>query len=99
MSAGEEPASVRSPPWRTRSGAGSRRSARTASKAVRLPWISETMAIRILVPICHRNGFKRSAALPIRKRMHALIGIAVVFGAVIGGFLLESGNLYVLLQP
>src|SRR4051794_17579954 len=31
--------------------------------------------------------------------MHALIGIAVVFAAVIGGFLLESGNLYVLLQP
>jgi chemotaxis protein MotA len=31
--------------------------------------------------------------------MHALIGIAVVFAAVIGGFLLESGNLYVLFQP
>uniref|UniRef100_Q029N1 Chemotaxis protein n=1 Tax=Solibacter usitatus (strain Ellin6076) TaxID=234267 RepID=Q029N1_SOLUE len=31
--------------------------------------------------------------------MHALIGIAVVFAAVIGGFLLERGNLYVLLQP
>ncbi len=31
--------------------------------------------------------------------MHALIGIAVVFAAVIGGFLLESGNLFVLLQP
>jgi chemotaxis protein MotA len=31
--------------------------------------------------------------------MYALIGIAVVFAAVIGGFLLESGNLYVLLQP
>ena len=31
--------------------------------------------------------------------MHALVGIAVVFAAVIGGFLLESGNLYVLLQP
>jgi chemotaxis protein MotA len=31
--------------------------------------------------------------------MHALIGIAVVFAAVIGGFLLEKGNLYVLLQP
>jgi chemotaxis protein MotA len=32
-------------------------------------------------------------------RMHALIGIAMVFAAVIGGFLLERGNLYVLLQP
>jgi chemotaxis protein MotA len=31
--------------------------------------------------------------------MYSLIGIAVVFCAVIGGFLLEKGNLYVLLQP
>jgi chemotaxis protein MotA len=31
--------------------------------------------------------------------MYALIGIAAVFAAVLGGFLLESGNLYVLLQP
>lgn len=31
--------------------------------------------------------------------MYALIGIAAVFAAVFGGFLLEKGNLYVLLQP
>ena len=31
--------------------------------------------------------------------MHALIGILAVFSAVLGGFLLESGNLFVLLQP
>ncbi|MGD0778825.1 MAG: flagellar motor stator protein MotA [Candidatus Solibacter sp.] len=31
--------------------------------------------------------------------MYALIGIAAVFAAVLGGFLLESGNLYVLFQP
>ena len=31
--------------------------------------------------------------------MHALLGIALVFAAVLGGFLLESGNPYVLLQP
>src|SRR5437764_680942 len=31
--------------------------------------------------------------------MLALIGILVVFGAVLGGFLLERGNPYVLMQP
>ena len=31
--------------------------------------------------------------------MYALIGIAAVFAAVFGGYLLESGNLYVLFQP
>jgi chemotaxis protein MotA len=31
--------------------------------------------------------------------MHALIGILAVFAAVVGGFLLERGNLFVLLQP
>jgi chemotaxis protein MotA len=31
--------------------------------------------------------------------MYAIIGILVVFGAVIGGFLMEKGNLSVLLQP
>ncbi|MEO8596367.1 MAG: flagellar motor stator protein MotA [Candidatus Solibacter sp.] len=31
--------------------------------------------------------------------MHALIGIAAVFVAILGGFLLEKGNLYVLFQP
>jgi len=31
--------------------------------------------------------------------MYAIIGIVVVFGAVIGGFLMEKGNLSVLLQP
>lgn len=31
--------------------------------------------------------------------MYALIGIAAVFAAVLGGYLLESGNLFVLFQP
>lgn len=31
--------------------------------------------------------------------MFAIIGIIVVFGAVIGGYLMEHGNLHVLLQP
>lgn len=31
--------------------------------------------------------------------MYALIGIVAVFAAVLGGFLLEKGNPYVLLQP
>ena len=31
--------------------------------------------------------------------MFAIIGIVVVFGAVLGGFLLEKGPLAVLLQP
>jgi flagellar motor component MotA len=31
--------------------------------------------------------------------MFAIIGILVVFGAVIGGFLMEKGNLLVLVQP
>lgn len=31
--------------------------------------------------------------------MFAIIGIVVVFGAVVGGYLMEHGNLKVLLQP
>lgn len=31
--------------------------------------------------------------------MYAIIGIVVVFGAVIGGFLMEKGNITILLQP
>ena len=31
--------------------------------------------------------------------MFAVIGILVVFGAVIGGFLMEKGHLAVLVQP
>src|SRR5215813_11739184 len=31
--------------------------------------------------------------------MFAIIGILVVFGAVVGGYLMEKGNLHVLLQP
>src|SRR5579871_4459371 len=31
--------------------------------------------------------------------MFGIIGIVVVFGAVVGGFLMEHGNLKVLLQP
>jgi hypothetical protein len=46
ISMGLEPLSARSPPCRTRSGAASRTSASTASKAVRLPWISDTTAMR-----------------------------------------------------
>src|SRR5437899_8315701 len=31
--------------------------------------------------------------------MFAIIGIVVVFGAVVGGYLMEHGNLMVLIQP
>ncbi len=31
--------------------------------------------------------------------MFAIIGILVVFGAVVGGFLMEKGHLEVLIQP
>ena len=31
--------------------------------------------------------------------MFSIIGILIVFGAVIGGFLMEKGNLLVLVQP
>ena len=31
--------------------------------------------------------------------MFAIIGIIVVFGAVVGGYLMEHGNLAVLVQP
>jgi chemotaxis protein MotA len=31
--------------------------------------------------------------------MFAIVGILVVFGAVVGGYLMEKGNLMVLLQP
>ena len=31
--------------------------------------------------------------------MFAIIGIVVVFGCVVGGYLMEHGNLRVLLQP
>ncbi|HTQ55435.1 MAG TPA: flagellar motor stator protein MotA [Bryobacteraceae bacterium] len=31
--------------------------------------------------------------------MFAIIGIVVVFGAIVGGYLMEKGNLHVLLQP
>jgi len=31
--------------------------------------------------------------------MFAIVGILVVFGAVVGGYLMEKGNIMVLLQP
>ena len=31
--------------------------------------------------------------------MFAIVGIVVVFGAVVGGYLMEKGNILVLLQP
>jgi chemotaxis protein MotA len=31
--------------------------------------------------------------------MFAIIGIVVVFGAIVGGYLMEHGNIKVLLQP
>src|ERR1700740_394842 len=31
--------------------------------------------------------------------MFSIIGIVVVFGAIVGGYLMEKGNLLVLLQP
>ena len=41
------------------------------------------------------------AARPLagEKQMLAIIGILVVFGAVLGGFLMEKGHIAVLLQP
>src|SRR5581483_2487206 len=36
---------------------------------------------------------------PQRIRMFAIIGIVVVIGAIIGGYLMEHGNLRVLIQP
>src|SRR5258708_22735896 len=47
ISTGLAPASARSPPWRIKSGEVCCRSARTASKAVRFPWMSDTIAVRI----------------------------------------------------
>src|SRR5437016_1723787 len=47
ISTGLAPPSAISPPWRIRSGEACRRSARTASNAVRLPWMSDTIAMRI----------------------------------------------------
>ena len=36
---------------------------------------------------------------PLSHSMFAIIGILVVFGAVVGGYLMEKGNMLVLLQP
>src|ERR1035441_3963783 len=46
---GLAPEATRSPPWRIKSGEACRRSARTASNAVRLPWMSDMIAMRINV--------------------------------------------------
>ncbi|HEV3150924.1 MAG TPA: motility-associated protein, partial [Acidobacteriaceae bacterium] len=43
---------------------------------------------RLLIPA------KRSVS-----RVFAILGILVVFGAVLGGYLMEKGNLLVLVQP
>jgi chemotaxis protein MotA len=61
--------------------------------------MSETMAMRIGESFFNRPTSSVPKSCRYENRMHALIGIAVVFAAVIGGFLLESGNLYVLFQP
>ena len=50
ISAGLDPPCGRSPPWKIKSVRYCRRSARTASNAVRLPWISDTTAMRITLP-------------------------------------------------
>jgi hypothetical protein len=41
----------------------------------------------------------RLATAEERQRMFSIIGIVIVFGAVIGGFLMEKGPLLVLMQP
>src|SRR6266568_4792146 len=44
-------------------------------------------------------GSFASSAIDWGIIMFAIIGIVVVFGAVVGGYLMEHGNLKVLLQP
>ena len=46
-SAGWGPFAAKSPPCKTTSGELRRKSARTASRAVRLPWMSDTIAVRM----------------------------------------------------
>jgi hypothetical protein len=46
ISVGFDPLSAKSPPCSMRSGEVSRRSVKTASNAVRLPWMSDTIAMR-----------------------------------------------------
>src|SRR5438067_3820071 len=47
ISTGLEPESARSPPWRIKSGEVCCRSVTTASNAVRFPWMSDRIAVRI----------------------------------------------------
>src|SRR6185437_1686361 len=62
-SAGALPPIGRSPPWRMRSGAASRRSTRTASRAMRLPCISLTIAIRTMwYTVSHEEDVHSNAA-------------------------------------
>ena len=45
------------------------------------------------------SGGGRDNASKLSRYMFAIIGILVVFGAVFGGYLMEHGNIRVLLQP
>jgi chemotaxis protein MotA len=50
----------------------------------------------------HRGGAVFAPAHPFQRsvsRVFAILGILVVFGAVLGGYLMEKGNLLVLVQP
>jgi hypothetical protein len=61
------PASARSPPWRIKSGEVCCRSTRTASNAVRFPWMSDRIAIRI-------TEFYGLAALQRKLSLFVLVG-------------------------
>src|ERR1700739_978842 len=52
-------------------------------------------------PQCHRAKFRLFCTQLRRETRHmfSIIGIVIVFGAVLGGFLMEKGPLAVLMQP
>src|SRR6185437_6182640 len=57
--------------------------------------------ILFLIPADKKYAASRAVHLfqPERLRVFAILGILVVFGAVLGGYLMEKGNLLVLVQP
>src|SRR5438874_213488 len=77
ISTGLDPLSARSPPWRIKSGAVSRRSERIASNAVRLPWMSETIAIRIAVLAWRLHVRRYDVRIAIFAGQH-LVGFGIV---------------------
>jgi len=81
-----------------------RRSALRVSKPVtpRLPcWNARNIPFNTAPQACQRWGFFRwpRQYQEITVFMFAIIGILVVVGAVMGGYLMEHGNIKVLIQP